>query len=88
MVVMGSTANSLKAGVIALLFGVVSAAFLAVPLWFFLGFFFMAIAGHISQVQVYVAAPAGVAFGFWVAAMTYDYFSKGLSRDTERTRLV
>lgn len=85
---MSSAANSLKAGFIALLFGVVSAAFLAVPLWFLLGFFFMTFQGHVSQVQVYIAAPAGVAFGFWVAAMTYDYFSKGLARDTERTRLV
>ncbi len=85
---MSSAANALKAGSIALLFGVVSAAFLAVPLWFLLGFFFMTFKGHISQVQVYLAAPAGVAFGFWVAAMTYGYFSKGLSRDTERTRLV
>ncbi len=85
---MSSALNSAKAGAIALLFGVVSAAFLAVPLWFLLGFFFMAFAGHVSAVQVYIAAPAGVAFGFWVAAMTYDYFSKGLERDTERTRLV
>ena len=85
---MSSALNSAKAGIIALLFGVVSAAFLAVPLWFLLGFFFMAFAGHVSPVQVYIAAPGGVVFGFWVAAMTYEYFSKGLERDTERTRLV
>jgi hypothetical protein len=85
---MAGVANSLKAGVIALLFGVVSAAFLAVPFWFLLGFFFMVFSGHVSWVQVYIAGPTGLAFGAWVATMTFDYFRNGMARDERRTRLV
>ncbi len=76
----------MKAGAVAVLFGAVSAAFLAVPLWFVLGFFYMAIAGHISRVQVYIAAPCGVLFGAWVASLTFDYFRKGMAHDEQRTR--
>ncbi len=83
---MSAAANSVKAAVIAAMFGLLSAAFLAVPLWFLLGFFFMAIAGHVSRVQVYVAGPAGIAFGAWVASLTFDYFRKGYAADEQRTR--
>lgn len=83
---MSAALNSAKAAVIAALFGVVSAAFLAVPLWFLLGFFFMMTAGHVSRVQVYIAAPAGIGFGLWVASMTYEYFRKGFAQDEHRTR--
>ena len=86
---MSAAANSAKAAGVAALFGVLSAAFLAVPLWFVLGFFFMAIAGHVSRVQVYIAGPAGVAFGIWVASLTFDYFRKGYAENERtRTRLV
>ena len=83
---MGAAANSAKAGAIAALFGVLSAAFLAVPLWFLLGYFFMVITGHVSRVQSYLAAPAGIAFGAWVASMTFDYFRKGMAQVEARTR--
>jgi len=83
---MSAAANSAKAASVAALFGVLSAAFLAVPLWFLLGFFFMVITGHVSRVQIYVAAPAGIGFGAWVASMTFDYFRKGFARDEQRTR--
>jgi len=84
---MSAAANSAKAAVIAAVFGIVSAVFLAVPLWFFLGFFFILLAGHVNRAQIYIAAPCGVVFGAWVGAMTYDYFRKGLTHD-ERTRPV
>ncbi len=85
---MSSATNSAKAAGIAAVFGIVSAVFLAVPLWFFLGFFFILLTGHASRAQIYVAAPCGVAFGAWVGAMTFDYFRKGLARDEQRTRPV
>jgi hypothetical protein len=83
---MGAAGNSAKAAAIALVFGVTSAAFLAVPLWFLLGFFFMLLRGHISPIQIYIAVPCGIAFGGWVGSMTFDYFRKGLDHDQQRTR--
>ncbi len=83
---MSTAANSAKAAAIAVMFGVVSAAFLAVPLWFVLGFFFMLLRGHVSPIQLYIAIPCGVVFGGWVASMTFDYFRKGLAEDEQRTR--
>lgn len=83
---MSAAANSAKAAAIAAVFGLLSAAFLAVPTWFLLGFFFMTIAGHVSRVQVYIAGPAGVAFGIWVASLTYEYFRKGYAEQEQRTR--
>lgn len=83
---MSAAGNSAKAAAIAAVFGVVSAAFLAVPLWFLLGFFFMAFGGHVSRVQIYVAAPCGIGFGAWVGAMAFEYFRKGLAEDERRTR--
>ncbi len=71
---------------IAVIFGVVSAAFLAVPLWFLLGFFFMLRAGHVSPLQVYIAAPCGLLFGAWVGWMVFEYFHQGLAQDEQRTR--
>lgn len=85
---MSAAANSAKAAVIAAVFGAVAAAFLAVPLWFLLGFFFMVTAGQVSRVQAYIAGPSGIVFGAWVASLTFDYFRKGLARDQQRTRLV
>ncbi len=83
---MSAAGNSAKAGAIALIFGILSAAFLAVPLWFVLGFFFMLLSGHVSPIQIYLAAPCGVVFGGWVASLTFDYFRKGLAQDEQRTR--
>jgi hypothetical protein len=83
---MSTAGNSAKAAAIAVIFGVVSAAFLAVPLWFLLGFFFMLFAGHVSPIQLYIAIPCGVVFGGWVASMTFEYFRKGLAEDEQRTR--
>ncbi len=83
---MSAAGNSAKAAAIAALFGVISAAFLAVPLWFLLGFFFMLFSGGVSRIQIYIAAPCGVVFGGWVASMTFDYFRKGLEQDEQRTR--
>ncbi len=83
---MSAAGNSAKAAAIAVVFGVVSAAFLAVPLWFLLGFFFMVFGGHVSRIQIYIAAPCGIAFGAWVGAMAFDYFRKGLAQDEQRTR--
>ncbi len=83
---MSAAGNSAKAGSIAVVFGLVSAAFLAVPLWFLLGFFFMLFAGHVSRIQIYIAVPCGVIFGGWVGSMTFDYFRKGLAQDEQRTR--
>ncbi len=83
---MSSAANSAKAGGIALVFAVLSAAFLAVPLWFLLGFFFMVFSGHVSRVQIYIAAPCGIGFGMWVGSMAFEYFRKGLAQDERRTR--
>ncbi|MBZ5648030.1 MAG: hypothetical protein LAN37_12490 [Acidobacteriia bacterium] len=85
---MSAAANSAKAAVIAVVFGVVSAAFLAVPLWFFLGFFFILLGGHVNRAQIYVAAPCGVIFGAWVGSMAFEYFRKGLAHEDERTRPV
>ena len=83
---MSSAANSAKAVVIATVFGVVSAAFLAVPLWFLLGFFFMVFSGQVSRLQIYIAAPCGIGFGAWVGSMAFEYFRKGLADDEQRTR--
>lgn len=83
---MSAAGNAAKAGMIAVVFGVVSAAFLAVPLWFVLGFFFMTFTGHVSRIQIYVATPCGVVFGAWVGSMVFDYFRKGLAHDEQRTR--
>ncbi len=83
---MSAAGNSAKAGAIGLIFGVISAAFLAVPLWFVLGFFFMLFSGHVSRIQIYMAAPCGIVFGGWVGSMTFDYFRKGLEQDEQRTR--
>ena len=83
---MSAAGNSAKAAAIAVVFGVTSAAFLAVPLWFLLGFFFMVFSGHVSRIQIYIAAPCGILFGAWVGSMTFDYFRKGLARDQQRTR--
>ena len=83
---MSAAANSAKAAIIALVMGAVFAAFLAVPLWFLLGFFFMVFSGHVSRIQIYIAVPCGIAFGGWVASMTFDYFHKGLAQDEARTR--
>ena len=83
---MSSAGNSVKAAAIGVVFGVVSAAFLAVPLWFLLGFFFMLFGGHVSRIQIYIAAPCGIVFGAWVGAMAFEYFRKGLAHDEQRTR--
>ncbi len=83
---MSAAANSAKAGIIAVVFAVLSAAFLAVPLWFLLGFFFMVFSGHVSRVQIYIAGPCGAAFGIWVGSMVFEYFRKGLAHDEQRTR--
>ncbi len=85
---MNGAANSVKAAVLAAVFSAVSAAFLAVPLWFFLGFFFVLLAGHVDRVQIYIAAPCGVVFGAWVGSMAFDYFRKGMAHDEQRTRPV
>jgi len=69
-----------------MLFGMVSAAFLAVPLWFLLGFFFMVFSGQISRLQIYIAVPCGIGFGAWVGSMTFEYFRKGMEQDEQRTR--
>ncbi len=83
---MGTAGNTVKAGILGMIFGVVSAAFLAVPLWFLLGFFFMVFSGHVSRIQIYIAAPCGVVFGVWVGSMVFDYFRKGYLHDQQRTR--
>lgn len=83
---MSAAGNAAKAGTLGVIFGVVSAAFLAVPLWFVLGFFFMLFAGHVSRIQVYIAAPCGILFGAWVGSMVFEYFRKGLAQDERRTR--
>lgn len=83
---MSAAANTAKAGAIGVVFGVISAAFLAVPLWFLLGFFFMLFRGHVSLVQVYIAVPCGVGFGAWVGSMVFEYFRQGYDQNEARTR--
>ncbi len=85
---MSAAGSSVKAAVLALVFGAVSAVFLAVPLWFFLGFFFVLLAGHVDRIQIYIAAPCGIVFGAWVGSMAFDYFRKGMAHDQQRTRPV
>lgn len=77
---MTESRRSLGAAAISALFGVIAAAMLFVPLWFIAGVVSVGLIGHLSRVQILVAAPFALAFGFWVARLAYGYFCRTASQ--------